>query len=271
MPLSSDELDQRLDFALRASSLGAEVILQHYQSQGLDVERKHDDSPVTIADREAERLLRDEITRHFPDDAIVGEEFGESEGTSGSRWILDPIDGTKAFIAGVPLFGVMIGLEHEGECVLGTVRFPVLGEAVAARRGGGTWYHRSGHPPRQTFARDTSELASADLCITDIECWREVSCLDGLLALSAQCRITRGWGDCYGHCLIATGRADIMVDPMLNSWDAAALIPIVTESGAEFVDFRGRSTIHGGNGISVVPRLKTAVLEILQAGEGDAR
>lgn len=257
------DLDDRLNFARTAARDAGELILRHYQSVDLAVESKTDESPVTVADRGAEQLLREQIGKHYPQDAIFGEEFGETSGTSGDRWILDPIDGTKAFVAGVPLFGTMIGLERNGECVLGVVHFSALNETVFACRGGGTWWQIGETAPRRTQARQTAQLADAVLCFTDVDCWVKTDRLSQFEALCRSSRIARGWGDCYGHCLVATGRADAMLDPLLNPWDAAALLPIVAESGATFVDFTGQPTIHGGNGLSAAPSLVSELLALV--------
>lgn len=259
----SDELDQRLALAQAAARAAQELILRHYQSPELSVEAKSDESPVTVADRGAEELLRAQIAAAYPRDAVFGEEFGETSGTSGYRWVLDPIDGTKAFVAGVPLFGTMLGLERDGECVLGVVRFPALDEVVYARRGGGTWLQRGSAPPRRVHVTATSALRDALVCFTDVDSWIQTGRGEAFQRLCASCRMARGWGDCYGHVLVALGRADAMVDPVLNPWDAAALVPIVTEAGGTFVDWSGRETIHGGDGISSNGRLQAELLTIL--------
>ena len=212
----SDDLDSRLTFALDAARAAQDLILLHYQSASLAVEAKSDASPVTIADRGAEQLIRERLADAFPHDGIFGEEFGESPGTNGYRWILDPIDGTKAFVAGVPLFGTMLGLERDGECVLGVVRFPALDEVVWARRGGGTWWQRQEESPRRTQVTSTTSLRDALVCFTDVDGWVKVGHLEAFNRLCQASRITRGWGDCYGHALVALGRADVMVDPLLN-------------------------------------------------------
>lgn len=260
----SDDLDQRLNFALDAAQASQEFILRYYQSGDLAVEAKADASPVTVADRGAEQLIREQLADAFPQDGVFGEEFGESPGTNGYRWILDPIDGTKAFVAGVPLFGTMLGLERDGECVLGVVRFPALDEVVWARRGGGTWQQRHRDPPRQTHVTATTSLRAALLCFTDVDGWVKVGRLDAFNRLCQATRISRGWGDCYGHALVALGRVDVMVDPLLNPWDAAAILPLVTEAGGSFVDWTGQPTIHGGNGVSSNGRLQRDVLDLLR-------
>lgn len=261
---TADELASRLAFALNVAAESSDLILGFYQSADLAVERKRDSSPVTEADRQTELLIRDRLNQTFPDDAILGEEFPDKSGTTGFRWILDPIDGTKSFIHGVPLFGTLIGVEFHSQCVIGVAHFPALNEVVYASRGSGTWWRIGQNAPRRTYASKVTNLAEATFCTTNPSRWITMGRRDTLETLLTSVQLARGWGDCYGHVLVATGRADMMIDPALNAWDAAALLPILEESGAHFIDWNGEPTIYGGNGISVVPGLKEAVLHILK-------
>lgn len=258
------ELDARMELALEAARQAHDLILSFYQSSSLVVDRKRDSSPVTEADRGAERLIRELINREYALDGILGEEYGEQPGNSGFRWILDPIDGTKSFIHGVPLFGTLIGIEYQNECVGGVCRFPALDEVVYARKGSGTYWKRGPNPPIQAHVSRVSEIADALFCITTIQGFERIGRKDALDALVATSGLTRGWGDCYGHCLVATGRAEVMVDPLMNLWDAAALLPIVEESGGTFTDWGGNRTAAGGNGVSVNETLSTTVLAHLK-------
>lgn len=265
MPAESpaDELSSRLSFALDVARTTSDLILGYYQSKDLAVERKRDSSPVTEADKRTELLIRDWLNASFPDDAILGEEFPDKPGTTGYRWILDPIDGTKSFIHGVPLFGTLIGVEFQSQCVIGVARFPALNEVVYAAKGSGTWWQIGRNEPRRVYATSVSSLSEATFCMTNPSRWITMGRRDALETLMSSVQLSRGWGDCYGHILVATGRAELMIDPALNAWDAAALLPIVEEAGAHFIDWSGEPTIYGGNGISVVPGLKDAVLKIL--------
>lgn len=263
MSWTADDLSQRLAFALRVARDAQAVILRYYQDAQLQVERKSDLSPVTVADREAEELIRERIADAFPADGILGEEFGEQPGTSGFRWILDPVDGTKSFVHGVPLFGTLIGVEYNKVCVVGVCRFPALNEVVYASRGQGAWWQIGEAPPRRAQVADLSSLQEATFCLTNILRWESGGRWPALLTLLRAVGLSRGWGDCYGHILVATGRAQIMVDPALNPWDAAALAPILEEAGGHFLDWSGQPTIYSGNGLSVVPGLKDRVLCIL--------
>jgi len=260
----SAELQHRLDFARNAAVQAGEFIMSHYQSPELAVDRKRDSSPVTIADRGAEELIRHLIAEQYGNDAVLGEEFGETTGTSDWRWILDPVDGTKSFIHGVPLFGTLIGLEHGSDQVLGVCAFPALGETVFAARGQGAFWQVGSSPARPARVSPVSSLSEATFCTTTIQGWNRIGRQDAFEQFCAQAAICRGWGDCYGHALVATGRADLMVDPLLNPWDCAPFVPILQESGGHFVDFQGIPNIHSGNGLSVNAGLLQATLDVVR-------
>ena len=257
-------VDDRLHFALAIAEKASHLILEHYGSTSLQVDFKSDDSPVTIADRGAETLMRHEIESTFPDDAILGEEHGEKTATGGFRWILDPIDGTKAFVHGAGQFGTLIGLEHAGKVVAGVCRFPALNEVIYARHGGGAWRLCCGQEPEPCHVSETTRLEEALFCFTEIRHWYEIGRENTFNRLCRSVRVARGWGDCFGHMLVATGRADVMVDPELNPWDAAALQPIVEEAGGHYTDWNGIATIYGGQGVSVNSKLKAVVLDCLK-------
>ena len=264
MSLPHADIAARLDFALGLYPAAAKFVMGHYESGSLAVEWKADQTPVTLADRGAEELLRKHLAARFPLDTILGEEFGETLGTSGFRWILDPVDGTKSFVSGVPLFGMLIGLQFGAECVAGICGFPALNEVVYARQGYGTWRKCGAAAPVRCHVRKTTELSQAVFCFTSSGGWDSAGHWETFARLTRATRLSRGWGDCYGHILVATGRADLMVDPALAIWDAAALIPIVTEAGGHFVDWTGQQTVDGGNGISVIPELRSEVLRVIQ-------
>jgi histidinol phosphatase-like enzyme (inositol monophosphatase family) len=245
------------DFAIDAAWQAGQLTLSHFQTN-VAVEWKSDHSPVTVADRESEQLLRRLIETRFPGHAIIGEEFGEVSTDSRHRWIIDPIDGTRSFIRGVPLYGVLVGLEIAGEMVVGVVHFPGLGETVAAARGEGCrWNGRLVH------VSSVSRLDQALLAYTDCADFVNHEGAATWERLLAATHTQRGWGDCYGHCLVATGRAEVMVDPIMCSWDAAPLLPIMHEAGGSFSDWKGNATIYGGNAFSTNGVLFEAVREIL--------
>ncbi len=259
----SDPIAARLQFALETSARAAELILRYYRLGDVTVELKADKTPVTAADQGAEQLMRAEILKAFPQDGVLGEEFGETPGASGYRWILDPVDGTKSFIAGVPLFGTLVGVEHLGTPVVGLSRFPALGEVVYASAGQGAWRRIGDAPPVRAQVRETSRLEDGLFTFTSVGTWDSIGRLDAFERLCQTARLTRGWGDCYGHCLVATGRADVHVDPVMSLWDAAALLPILTEAGGLFLSWDGQPTTTGGNGISITPGIRDQVLDLL--------
>jgi histidinol-phosphatase len=254
----SDNLKHRLEVAVAAAWEAGKLTLRYFQT-ALAVELKGDHTPVTIADKESEELLFRVLTREFPGDAFLGEERGERPGTSGFRWIVDPIDGTKSFIQGVPLYGVMVGLEDpKGEAVLGVVCLPALGDLVAGARGEGAWWNG-----RRARVSAVASLKAACVTYTSLKTFEDSRRTAGLDAVRAACRITRGWGDCFGHILVATGRADIMLDPILNDWDCAALLPILEEAGGTFTDWLGKRTVLGKSGISTNGKVQAELMKCL--------
>jgi len=255
------ELGSLLDFAVRVARAAGEIT-QRYFKGSFAVELKADNSFVTAADREAERFLRAGIKEAFPDDAILGEEEGAKAGKSNRRWILDPIDGTYSFVHKVPLYGVLIGLEIDDEAVLGVVNLPAVNEQVYAANGLGCFWN-----DRPAHVSSTESLGDALLLATDFgDCERQGF---GRAAemLQSQVQARRTWGDVYGHVLVATGRAEIMLDPIMNIWDCAPLLPILEEAGGTFTDWRGQRTIHGGNAISTNGRLFDAVMSTIRKAQ----
>ena len=253
----------RLDFALEAAAAARDLILEHFRSAELQVESKSDASPVTAADRGAEVLIRERLASDFGSDGILGEEFGEKPSDNGFRWILDPIDGTKSFVHGVPLFGTLIGVEYQGELVVGVSAFPALDEVVYARKGGGAWWKIGDHEPVKAACRSTPTLAEGTFCFTSNTRWKTLGRGETFERLCATAAITRGWGDCFGHMLVATGRSDVMVGPHLSPWDAAALVPILQEAGGHFIDWNGEASIYSGDGMSVTDALRDEILTIV--------
>ncbi len=245
-----------VDFATDACFRAGRLTLAHFQT-GVHVEHKSDQSPVTIADRASEELLRRWINKRFPSHALVGEEMGQSDNDSNHRWFIDPIDGTRSFVRGIPLYGVLLGLEIEGDMIAGACYLPALDEMLAAGRGCGvTWNGRETKVSRVTALSDAlvslTEPGSLDASHEDL--WN---------ALKRQAGSIRGYPDCYGHCLVATGRCEIMLDPVMNPWDSAPFLPILQEAGGSFTDWRGEPTIHGGSAISTNGALFEPLMELL--------
>lgn len=242
--------------------LAGDVALRHYRARlagGIAVETKSDGSPVTAADREAERTARDWIERHFPGDGILGEEFGTARGDARRRWVLDPIDGTKTFVTGVPLWGTLVGVVEGDEVLAGGAYFPPVGEMLVAAPGEGCWWNG-----RRCAVSTVAELAQATVLTTSEQFTRTPDCRDAWRELAGQSKIARTWGDCFGYLLVATGRAEVMTDGRLSEWDAACFLPIIEEAGGVFTDWTGRRTFSGGSAIATNAELDRAVRAILQ-------
>src|SRR3972149_2731994 len=264
MKADPTDIARRLELAVAAARQAGNITLEYFRTDDLEISRKRDDSPVTIADHKAEELLRDKISSAFPQDAILGEEYAEQQGSSGYRWILDPIDGTKSFIHGVPLYGTLIGLEYEGESVLGVIRIPALDECLYAAKGQGAWYFVGHNEPKLTRVSQRKPLAKALFVTSEVINFDKTSRRKVYDRLQAATRLTRTWGDCYGYLMVATGRADLMVDPVMAIWDAAALLPLLEEAGGTFTDWQGRRTIKSGEGIATNGLILSAVLETVK-------
>ena len=249
-------LREILEVAMDAAYLAGKRTLAYFNT-GVAVDKKADSTPVTIADREAERIIRERVAKFFPTHAVVGEEEGETAGDAAYRWIIDPIDGTKAFVAGVPLYGVLIGCEVKGAPAVGVIYLPALDDMVAGADGlGATW---NGRPCRVS---SVDKLADALVVTSSIVRCQERS---GAFAnLTAATRQQRTWGDAFGYAMIATGRAEIMLDPALSPWDVGPMIPILREAGGKFTDWQGNSTIWNKDGVGTNGLLHEATLAILQ-------
>jgi histidinol-phosphatase len=250
-------LDDYLAFAIQTAIDAGGIALAHYQT-GVAVELKPDRSPVTLADRGAEQAIRQAIAARYPEHSVVGEEYGADERSSPFRWVVDPIDGTKSFVRGVPLFGTLIGLEIDGRVEVGVCHLPALGETVAAASGlGCTWNGRTAR------VSQTRSLEEATVLCSDSRMLGE-RLGDRRQAFERATGLLRTWGDCYGYCLVATGRADVMIDPAMNPWDCAALVPILREAGGRFTDWAGAARIDGGDAVGTNGELHDAVLDLLR-------
>jgi histidinol phosphatase-like enzyme (inositol monophosphatase family) len=216
-----------------------------------------------VADREAEALLRRRITEQFPDDAIHGEELDDRPGRSGFRWILDAIDGTKSFIHGVPLYATLVAIEQEGQPVAGVIRIPALDECVYAAVGQGAWYVRGGDSPRPARVSECPRLAEGLFVTSEVASFDRKGLRAAYDRLQAVARLSRTWGDAYGYLLVATGRAELMVDPDMEVWDAGPMLPILSEAGGTFTDWRGRARIDSGNGVATNGRVFDEVMALV--------
>jgi len=252
--------DSLLHAVTELATLAGNEALRYFRT-GVLVETKGDGSPVTAADRAAETIAREWIRARFPDDGILGEEFGIEKPDAPRRWVLDPIDGTKSFIHGVPLWGTLVAVVEGEDVLAGAVYVPPTEEIVSAARGHGAWFNGS-----RTVMSSTASLAKATLLTTDDRFPGRPLRQQRWAQLASGARLVRTWGDCYGYLLLATGRADIMVDDLMNPWDAAAVQVVVEEAGGVFTDFRGQPTAFGGDSIATNRALDTIVRDILSPG-----
>src|SRR5262245_1396839 len=259
---------ERLQFAVEIAREAGELTLRYFRRADLAVENKADDSPVTIADRSAEELLRKRIAERFPQDAIIGEEFGEQAGQSGFQWILDPIDGTKSFIHGVPLYTTLVAVLQNDESRVGVIHAPALGETVYAAKGSGCWYTSgAANKPQAARVSTVGSLGESLLLTTEVDGFRQRpsgDATDVFMHLQRAARLARTWGDGYGYLMVATGRAEVMIDPIVNLWDAACLQPIIEEAGGEFSDWKGNATIRAGEALATKGRVGLEVLALMQ-------
>ena len=236
-PLISDDL---MDFAVDAAHQAGAVTLGWYQSSRLSVDSKSDGSPVTAADLAAEKLLRRLIVDRYPDDAIMGEEFGHARGRSGRTWIIDPIDGTKAFTQGVPLYSTLLAMTDQSGPAVGVIFLPALNECVWAGRGRGTIWNGE-----QCYVSSKNDLLNGFVCTSGLSHWPETA-LERLRGTGAR---VRTWGDAYGYALVATGRAEAMIDPICADWDIAPMTVILKEAGGRFSDVGGVDDWRRGSGL----------------------
>lgn len=254
-----------LELAQHLADAADVITMRHFRSVDLRVESKPDRSPVSNADREAEAAIREMLTAERPGDAVMGEEYG-SAGEGNRRWIVDPVDATKNYIRGIPVFATLVALEEDGDIAVGVVSAPALGARWWASRGEGAF---SGDRRLQVSA--IGDLADAQLCHAGFEEWREGGSADSLVALSARCARTRGFGDFWQHMLVAQGSAEIAVDPVVSLWDVAAIKVIVEEAGGRFTDLAGTSTADGGSAVSSNGLLHEETLKYIGRGTSASR
>lgn len=269
--MDPEKSKKRLEFAINIARQAGQFTLKHFRSRDLAVQHKGDGSPVTLADQGAEKLLREQIAQRFPSDAVLGEEFGETAGSSGFCWVLDPIDGTKAFISGVPLYTTLVAVMHDNQPLAGVIYAPAVDEMVYASKGSGCWQVIAGGPPERCQVSQVATLGDAVYLTTSVRSYTRDRTTDGrgvFDALAAACRVTRTWGDAFGYLLVATGRAEVMIDPVMNLWDAAALQPIIEEAGGKFFDWQGKPSVHSGEAVATNSALAEHVQGLLQVKAG---
>ncbi|HYD01620.1 MAG TPA: inositol monophosphatase family protein [Phycisphaerales bacterium] len=258
----------RSELMLEAAARAGEHSLTFYQRETLAVDWKSNATEVTEADRQGELIIRGLIEGSFPEDAVVGEEHGAREGRSGWTWWVDPIDGTRSFAHGVPLYAVLIGLQHEGRSVAGVIDLPALSERVHATQGRGAWWERRGsagellRSPARVSACD--RLDRALMCTTSFDYYRKSGRTATLDRLNSAVGSVRGWSDAYLFALAATGRIDLAIDPVMNPWDNGPFPTIFREAGGVFTSWKGEERIDGGDGVAANPVLHAQVLELLR-------
>lgn len=247
-----------LAFAVETAFQAGRATLPFFQT-GVTPDLKADQSPVTVADRTAERLIRQAVASAYPRHGIYGEEEGET-GPQDQRWVIDPIDGTKSFIAGVPLFATLLSFEVDGQVLVGVAAFPALNEVVYAERGCGTGWNG-----RVARVSNTPRIAGSTLVCGGHKSLIHHHRWEGMARLAEQAMTTRTWGDAYGHCLVATGRADAMIDPIVAPYDVSAVELLVTEAGGTFTNFAGKSG-RFNEAISTNGHVLSEVVEAFAAG-----
>jgi histidinol-phosphatase len=259
--VSGVELRDHLDFAVETAYEAGRLTLGYFRTGAARPEFKDDDTPVTAADHAAERLIRDRISAKYPGHAVVGEEYG-AQGAEGAshRWIVDPIDGTKAFVRGVPLYAVLIGLEIEGICEAGAAYFPALDEMLHAATGLGCRFNG-----RVVRVAETETLADGIVSFTDAKSFEQYGREGEWHRIRSAAGDARGWSDAYGHALVATGRVEVMLDPIMNPWDCGPFPPILREAGGYFGDWSGNETIYSGEAMSTTGLLFPEVLSLIES------
>lgn len=262
------DLRERLEFALEIAREAGRLTQAYFQTTGLRVDRKRDGTQVTVADREAEALLRRAILARFPDDGVLGEEHGETPGTSGLRWVLDPIDGTASFVCGVPLYSNLVALERDGRALAGVVHLPALGETVYAARGLGAWHVVGEGAPRRAHVSSVASLKDAVVCTTSLDYFARAGVPELFGKVQASCALFRGWSDAYAAVLVATGRAEALAEPKVSIWDVAAVQVVVEEAGGAYSDFSGGANLSAGACLASNGRVHEELLRIVASHAG---
>lgn len=236
-------------------------IIRSYFRSVIDIENKSDFSPVTIADKKAEEKIRELIIKEFPDHGIIGEEFGDYKMDSEYIWVIDPIDGTKSFISGALSFGTLIALLKNGKPIIGVINHPILNEFLIGDN------ENCFLNDKKVKVKKCSQLSEATLLTTDHLNVIKYQNKYGFEKLINQVKLYRNWGDCYGYYLLATGFADIMIDPIMSVWDSMALIPIIKGAGGTITDYQGNDVVKGNSIVAAVPELHSMVINILNGNK----
>jgi histidinol phosphatase-like enzyme (inositol monophosphatase family) len=253
-----ESVEALMQAAAEVARIAGDVALRRYRARDLRIDRKTNGSPVTAADLASEAAAREWIQARFPSDGILGEEYGVVRPDAKRRWLLDPIDGTKTFVRGVPLWGTLIAVMEGDDVLAGAANFPALGELICAAPGAGCWLNEE-----RTRVSQIGRIGDALVLTTDEPFSADPSRRPGWQRLESRAGMSRSWGDCYGYLLVASGRAEVMVDPVLSEWDAAALLPVIEESGGAFTDWSGARRIDGGSAIATNNALAAEARELL--------
>jgi histidinol-phosphatase len=254
--------EKDLELARRLADAADAITTDRFRALDLTVERKPDRTPVTDADTAVEDAIRTLLTAERPGDAVAGEERGGTVTAQGRSWVIDPIDGTKNFLRGVPVWATLIALVEDGTPVVGMISAPLLGRRWWASAGDGAWL-ADGVGERRISVSKVAAMADAYLSTTDINSWAEYHSREKYLALIDACWESRAFGDFWQHCLVAEGSLDIAAEAIVNPWDVAAAQVLVTEAGGRFSDLSGKPDFDGGSALSTNGLLHDETLAIL--------
>ncbi len=254
----NSQTEELYEAAIKVAKIAGEVTLKYFRKD-LEIISKQDDSPVTVADREAEKAMRSFIMETFPEHGLIGEEFGSHNDKASVKWILDPIDGTVGFIHGIPLYTNLVGITVDDVPTVGVIHAPYMNELVAGATGVGAYFNDT-----KTSIRPCNSLANASMMTTDVQFFNTYGYKASFEHLLTKVKTHRTYGDAYGYLMVATGRADIMFDPDLKIWDAAALLPVIEQAGGSFTDLKGNARVDGDSGLACSPELKKELLHIFE-------
>jgi len=249
--------ERLLEEATEIAEGAAQVALSYFRKSALLIEVKKDLSPVTIADRKTEQRIREELEKRFPEHGIIGEELGSKTEDAEFVWTIDPIDGTRSFVRGIPLFGTLLGLLCKGEPVLGVMVLPALDETYMAAKDQGAYCNGQRLHVSTTTKLETAVIACGDICV-----FEQAGKKTYHSNLVEQAELVRGYSDCFGHSLVIRGAVDAMIDPIVSPWDIIPVACLIREAGGEYFDFEGENTVRGSSFISCAPGLRKPLLQL---------
>lgn len=252
----------RYDLALAAARAAGAHALRYFDTN-VRVEWKSNQTPVTVADRETEQVLRETLLGKFPEDGFLGEEFGERPGTSGFRWIVDPIDATRNFVRGIPIWATLVGLDYQGEQIAGVVHIPAVHQVYRALRGDGAY-----RDDRRIRVSDVASIEESQAFYSSLSWFMSGGCQEAFLNVVNRTQRQRGFGDFYGFMMVAQGSGEMMIEYGVNPWDLAALKPIIEEAGGRFTDWDGNPTIYRPDILASNGKLHEEALALLRSGRG---